>query len=296
MPQVPVNSDLSENVAYNIPEFPVYIRRGVLSDYPDFRAVCHWHTDFEFIYVFDGSMDYSVNGSVIPLNAGQGIFVNSNCLHYGFSDKKSECRFLCILLHPALLSSNSYFHQTVLSPLTDNSDISYIKLRPSCPWQNEIILALLRIEKSINEKNEALNILQSFITIISAIIDNTGKASHSRQEGDDISALTAMIGFIQQNYPEKISIKTLASAGGCCKTRCNNLFRKYLSMTPLNYLTEYRLDKSTELLLSTGSGIADIAYTCGFSGSSYYCETFKKYYGITPKLYRISHNQVSVHN
>ena len=289
MPQVLINPDLSENVAYNNPDFPAYIRRGILSNYPDYRAVCHWHTDFEFIYVFEGTMDYSVNGSVTTLKAGQGIFINSNCLHFGFSDSRAECSFLCILLNPELLSSNSYFHRTILEPLTGNTDIPYIKLKPSCSWQNDIILELLRMEKMIGKQNEALNILQSFISILSSIIGNAGKVSHQRAENNDISLLTAMIGYIQQNYVETISIKTLASSGGCCKTKCNDLFRKYLNMTPLNYLTEYRLDKSTDLLVHTETGIAYIAYACGFSGSSYYCETFKKHYGLTPKQYRLEH-------
>ena len=289
MPQVPINPDLSENVAYNNPLFPAYIRRGLLSNYPDYRAVCHWHTDFEFIYVFDGTMDYSVNGSVTTLKAGQGIFINSNCLHFGFSDNRAECCFLCILLNPELLSANSYFRETILDPLIGNTDIPYIKLKPSCSWQNDIILELLRMEKMIGKQNEALNILQSFISILSSIIYNAGKASHSRLASDDISLLTAMIGFIQQNYAETISIRSLSAAGNCCKTKCNDLFRKYLNMTPLNYLTEYRLDKSTDLLANTKTCIVDVAYACGFSGSSYYCETFKKYYGLTPKQYRLEH-------
>ena len=289
MPQVPVNPDLSENVDYNNPVFPVYIRRGLLSNYPDHRAVCHWHTDFEFIYVYEGIMDYSVNGSVVTLGAGQGIFVNSNCLHYGFSDNKSECRFLCILLNPELLPANSYFHETILDPITQNTNIPYIKLTHSCSWHKDIILELIRMEELTGKQNEALNILQSFISILSSIIYNAGKASHSRLASDDISLLTAMIGFIQQNYAETISIRSLSVAGNCCKTKCNDLFRKYLNMTPLNYLTEYRLDKSTDLLANTETGIADVAYTCGFSGSSYYCETFKKYYGLTPKQYRLEH-------
>ena len=288
MPQVPINPDLSENVVYNNPKLPAYIKRGILSNYPDYRAVAHWHTDFEFIYVFDGNMDYSVNGAIITLNAGQGIFVNSNCLHFGFSDNHSECNFLCVLLHPDFLSSNSYFHETILDPLCADEDISYIELNPTCSWHNDIILALLQMEKMIGKENEALNILQSFISILSSIFTNAGKTHHPHQENYDISALSAMIGFIQQNYNNPISINTLAASGNCCKTKCNTLFRKYLSMSPLNYLTKYRLDKSTNLLVTAKLSISEIAYSCGFSGSSYYCETFKKYYGMTPKQYRSS--------
>ena len=234
-------------------------------------------------------MDYSVNGSVINLKAGQGLFVNSNCLHYGFSDNRCECHFLCILLHPTLLSANRYFIETVLDPITMNTEIPYIKLKPSCSWQNDIILEMIKIEKQAGKENDALIIIQSFISILSSVVSNIGKVIPSHQESDEISSLTVMIGYIQKHYTESTSIKELATVGKCCKTRCNDLFRKYLNMTPLNYMTEYRLDKSTDLLVNTTISITEIAYSCGFSGSSYYCEIFKKYYGLTPKQYRSAH-------
>lgn len=45
------NPDSSETVAYNNPLFPAYIRYGILSRYPDYSAVSHWHADLEFILV-----------------------------------------------------------------------------------------------------------------------------------------------------------------------------------------------------------------------------------------------------
>lgn len=106
-----INSDASENVAYNHPDFPAYIKKRQLSSYSDFRAVSHWHDDLEFILILDGTMVYNVNGEKIPLQTGEGLFVNSRCLHYGYSGAHTECYFLCLLLSPALLSANTYFNQ-----------------------------------------------------------------------------------------------------------------------------------------------------------------------------------------
>ena len=108
-PSTVLNSDASENVAYNNPDFPAYVKKGQLSSYPDFRAVSHWHDDLEFILILDGQMFYDVNGQRIPLQTGEGIFVNSRCFHYGYSDAHTECLFICILLSPLLLSVNTYF-------------------------------------------------------------------------------------------------------------------------------------------------------------------------------------------
>lgn len=43
--QIPINSDLSENVEYNNHNFPAYIKPGILSLYMDYKAVSHWHDD-----------------------------------------------------------------------------------------------------------------------------------------------------------------------------------------------------------------------------------------------------------
>ena len=83
------NVDSSETVAYNNPLFPVYVRYEILSRYPDYSAVSHWHEDLEFILIKKGKMTYNVNGELIELSESNGIMVNSRQLHYGFSGEHS---------------------------------------------------------------------------------------------------------------------------------------------------------------------------------------------------------------
>ncbi|MGN0464776.1 MAG: cupin domain-containing protein [Lachnospiraceae bacterium] len=78
-------NDLSERVYYNIPDFPVYIYRSLLSSYPNFSAISHWHDDIEFILVESGHMQYNINGKTVILREGEGIFVNTKQFHYEFS-------------------------------------------------------------------------------------------------------------------------------------------------------------------------------------------------------------------
>ena len=40
-------------------------------------------------------MSYNVNGTIVRLGEGEGIFVNARQLHYGFSEERTECDFLC---------------------------------------------------------------------------------------------------------------------------------------------------------------------------------------------------------
>lgn len=54
----------------------------------------------------------------------------------------------------------------------------------------------------------------------------------------DLLSLTAMIGFIQKNYPGKLLLKDISSSGNCCKTKCTSLFQRYLSVSPMQYLNK----------------------------------------------------------
>lgn len=62
------------------------MREALLSQYPEYRAPSHWHDDIEFICVLSGGMKYNVNGEIVNLKKGEGIFVNSGQMHSGFSD------------------------------------------------------------------------------------------------------------------------------------------------------------------------------------------------------------------
>lgn len=99
---IELNDDYSEAIRYDRPDYPIYVRRGTLSHYPNYAAPSHWHDDVELIAVLDGEMDYNVNGDITTLHPGQGIFVNSRQIHFGFSGSRTECDFICVILHPLL--------------------------------------------------------------------------------------------------------------------------------------------------------------------------------------------------
>mgnify|MGYP000134492361 FL=1 len=57
-------------------------------------------------------------------------------------------------------------------------------------------------------------------------------------------------------------------------------------MTPWEYLLEYRLSRSMELLDKKDLNISEVAEMTGFSTVSYYITEFKKKMGDTPLGYR----------
>lgn len=284
------NSDFSETVAYNNPLFPAYVMYRFLSSYPDYSSISHWHKDLEFILIKKGTMTYNVNGRFIDLEEGSGILVNSRQLHYGFSAEHNECEFICILLSPELLLENSWFYQNFIEPVTENTAYPYLELRRD-GWTASIMDKLDKIYDSFRENKihsiSYFELMENFFTIMKILYENLDVETPARKpESSDLISVRNMIAFIEEHYMEHITLADIALSGACCKSKCSLLFKKYLHDTPITYITKLRLRKSLSTLLDSDNNIAAIAYEHGFSGASYYCETFKKYYGVSPLMYK----------
>lgn len=287
------NFDSSETVAYNNPLFPVYTQYGILSAYPDYSAISHWHKDLEFIIILKGSMTYNINGKLVELTTDTGIMVNSRQLHYGFSAKHNECEFLCILLSPELLQGNEWFYQNCVEYITENASCPYVLLCKN-GWQSSILDRLTHLYASYADASEdplsCFAVTEDFLQIMKLLYQNLRLENPAqRQESSELALLRSMIVYIEDHYAEHILLEDIASAGACCKSRCSLLFKKYLRDTPITYLTKFRLRKSLASLLSSDKSITETAYEHGFSGTSYYCETFRKYYGTSPMVYKKIH-------
>lgn len=288
------NQDLSETIAYNNPLFPAYARYGILSRYPDYSAVSHWHGDLEFILIKKGRMTYHVNGDLIELTENNGIMVNSRQVHYGFSAKRQECEFICILLSPELFRGNQWFYENCIEQITENTSCPYLFLDHG-GWQKDVLDRLERLyavfeNDSSDLQTEPLSyfeVMEHFISIMKILFENLpGRQTVSKKESPELTSFKDMITYIENHYTEHIALEDIASAGACCKSRCSVLFKKYLRDTPISYTTKLRLRKSLAALLDSDACITDIAYEYGFGGASYYCETFRKYYKISPLKYR----------
>ena len=172
------------------------------------------------------------------------------------------------------------------APVLHNNNIPYIKLTDS-GWHRDIIRGIREIYRLRDTATAPLKIQGIFSWIWASVYENMpGADSEEQPYSSDLSILKNMTGFIQQHYHEKISLSQIASAGGIGQSKCCKLFRVYFHQTSNTYLTAYRLNRSVELLRTTGRSITEVAYAAGFNGASYYAETFRKWFHISPSEYR----------
>ena len=66
------------------------------------------------------------------------------------------------------------------------------------------------------------------------------------------------------------------------------IMKKSLGITPLDYVTNIRMQRACDLLLHTEGDISSIALLTGYSSQSHFISAFKKKYNLTPAAYRKS--------
>lgn len=91
---------------------------------------------------------------------------------------------------------------------------------------------------------------------------------------------------IEQNYNKDIRIDELAKQMGYSTPHLINKFKACYGITPKAFLSQVRILKAKELLLSTDRLSKEVAYILGFLDELYFIRFFKKYTGLTPKQFR----------
>ena len=102
----------------------------------------------------------------------------------------------------------------------------------------------------------------------------------------DLLAQRQMVSYIYQNYSTAITLEDIAASGKVCRSKCCQIFKKYMGQSPMDFVNSYRLECSQQLLERTSLSITDICLACGFNHQSYFTKQFRLKYQCTPKEYR----------
>lgn len=125
---------------------------------------------------------------------------------------------------------------------------------------------------------ECGNIFWSFL---SHIITDTSKMS------DDAHVYVRKSkNFLKEHYYEPLSIPQIASHIGVSSIYLNRVFKLSTGKTLSEYLNNYRITQSIELLKDKSNTINYISESIGYNDVRSYIRFFKKFYGMTPGEYR----------
>lgn len=94
------------------------------------------------------------------------------------------------------------------------------------------------------------------------------------------------ISYVLRHYPEPIEVARLASLTHLSVSQFDRRFKRLYQMTPMQYVQRVRVNAACQALITSDSGVAEIAISCGFYDQSYFTKQFRKHMHQTPTAYR----------
>jgi AraC-like DNA-binding protein len=82
------------------------------------------------------------------------------------------------------------------------------------------------------------------------------------------------------------TVESLAAAAGMSRSAFAARFKELLGQTPLDYVTEWRMQKAVLLLKQEGKKLVEVAQSVGYESDAAFSKAFKRVVGVTPGEYR----------
>lgn len=101
--------------------------------------------------------------------------------------------------------------------------------------------------------------------------------------------VSCAIAYIANHYSEELSAEILASAVYLTPDYLSRLFKKSTGKSISQYIRQYRMEKAKDALLHTHKKVIEIGIQSGYPNYSYFCQSFREYFGSSPEKYRQEH-------
>jgi len=224
--------------------------------------------------------------------SGKGVFTVNNEQSYNLSAGSA------FIIHP----------QTLVSYYADESDpweycwvgfsgadalrlvefTSFDENNPVITFSKEQMLSLKKTFLSIysnfgtkpQQETMAVSKLYELFSLITSAAPNVSPESSSGR----IYVKNA-VKYIQYNYANNIDVSEIADHVGLSRSHLYRIFVKHLSLSPNEYLTQYRINQACTLLRTSGLSVGEIAGSVGFDDQLYFSRVFKKVKGVPPSQY-----------
>lgn len=232
------------------------------------------HNFWEITYVDQGELLTYIDDREFILTQGNFIFYAPNQYHTQKNNAKEPISFLTI-------SFEMDFEQEEL----------FLNKIFNCSHNLKSILEKILLEKDYNglySPDLIICYLKEFIIELLRELSNQNnlkKLHTSMQANTNNNYVNLTLEYIYQNFNKKITISDIAHMISISESYLSRIFKDVMGVTIIEYINNYRLEKSKEYIKSTELNLTQIAEILGFNSIHYFSKQFKKKYEMSPITY-----------
>mgnify|MGYP002510238722 FL=1 len=230
--------------------------------------------DYQLLYVSSGKAFFSFEGQKLEAQAGSMVLYRpgeSQSYSYYAKDEPEVCWI--------------HFSGSAVSDMLDKIGFFHVHLLPCGHSFNfsalfgQIILEL-QVKRPCFEEFLSLLLQELFCGIVRSRLESSTDKFRNQKE------MERCVRFFNESFSQDIRIEEYAKnqhMSVCWFIRC---FKRYMGITPMQYLTSIRIGKAKELLKDTNYSIQEISNLVGYENPLYFSRIFRKQTGLSPSAYR----------
>ena len=243
----------------------------------NYRRAKHWHRSVEIFLVLDGTLEFYINNTRIPLGTQDFVIVNSNEVHSIESPDPNQT----VVVQIPVSCLNGYLGEEEFAVFRKQAEVCNQKLV-------ELITKMYEVyqEKAfayeLKVRSLFLELLYLLVTEFMEKEEDQGSIRQKRH----LDRLSLITSYMKNHYDQDISLESVAKEFGYSATYLSRMFNRYANVSYKTYLLNLRTEFGMREMMNTDHSLNEIALNNGFPDSRSFTKAFRKRYGCLPSDYR----------
>lgn len=260
----------------------------------------HKHDFLELLYVYEGEFTQQIESTKLLMHTGDFCLIPPQVYH-----SLDICNYSIVL---NILIPKSKFKEIIFNNLRGDNILStfflgntysanvndYIIFHTNgdVKIQNIILDMCLEIINKEAHYNHMLN--TNLLLLFGLLLRNYEKTCDlprikKKKDGQNFGIMK----YIETNY-KTLTLQELADRFHYSPQHMSHRLKQLTGMSFTNYLLEKRMQAASALLINTNIKVKSISEDIGYQNQEHFIRTFRKYYGISPSMYRNAHQKSSI--
>ena len=246
-------------------------------------SAVHSHQDYELYFLISGQRRYFLGHTIYDVTPGDLVFIPRTVLHKTVSlGSKGFDRFT---INFAASHYEAFTKIAGADLFQAYPNGACFQFPPDKIRQIQKHFEQLETDWKGSEKwSRAACVTTLYMLLADCLRYGTPKPPSQEETADKIQRVAR---YISEHYSQWLTLEDAAGLVHMEKTYFSKRFKALTGFGFLDYLTQTRLRAAESLLVETELTIGNISETCGFSGSNYFADVFRRYHGISPSEYRV---------